>query len=217
MEQTSQEISISLPDGKTIQGILTIPSNAKLIVIFAHGSGSGRFSKRNQFVAHHLVEKGMATLLLDLLTREEEIVDEITRELRFNISFLAQRLIDVTNWLSLYPETQSLKMAYFGASTGAAAALLAASQLGEKIVALVSRGGRPDLATPVLAIVYTPTLLIVGGDDLDVIGLNQQAFDLLPGPKKLEIVPHATHLFEEPGTLEKVVWLAISWFQAYSK
>ena len=212
----SKEVAIPLRQKKTsIQGILSIPPEALTIVVFAHGSGSGRFSKRNQFVAEHLVKNGFATLLMDLLTKEEEAVDEITRELRFNIPFLAERLIEVIEWLHEFPETKQLSPAYFGASTGAAAALVAAAQQGESVTAVVSRGGRPDLASPVLKKVHAPTLLIVGGDDFGVIELNQQAFDLLQAPKKLEIVPGATHLFEEPGTLDEVIKLATAWFKQY--
>lgn len=207
----SKEISIELPNNLFLQGTLTLPKIASKVVVFAHGSGSGRFSPRNQFVANFLVEHELGTLLFDLLTPEEENIDNETRELRFNIPLLANRLVEVTKWLRNNPNTHSLKIGYFGASTGAAAALLAAAQ--EEVFAVVSRGGRPDLAARVLPKVKAPTMLIVGGDDLEVLALNQMAFDLLPGEKKLEIVSGATHLFEEPGALEIVAQLAASWFK----
>lgn len=210
-----KEVTIHLKENISIQGILTIPPGAKLIVVFAHGSGSGRLSPRNQFVMEHLIKNNIGALLMDLLTEEEEIIDNETRELRFNIPFLAQRLIEVTHWLNQYPESQGRNVAYFGASTGAAAALMAAAQEGSKITAVVSRGGRPDLAAPVLNKVRSPTLLVVGGNDFGVIELNQEAFEMLSEPKKLEIVPGATHLFEEPGTLEEVSRLASAWFKHY--
>lgn len=212
-----KEMTIPLKENRSIQGILNIPPGANLIVVFAHGSGSGRFSKRNQFVMEHLVKNGIGALLLDLLTNEEEAIDNQTGELRFNIPFLAQRLVEVTHWLNQYQETHGLHVAYFGASTGAAAALMAASKQGSKIKAIVSRGGRPDLAAQALNKVSAPTLLIVGGNDFGVIELNQQAYELLPEPKKLEIIPGATHLFEEPGALEQVSLLAAAWFKHFSE
>lgn len=210
----TQEILI--PAGKvSLSGYLHIPEKAKGIVLFAHGSGSSRKSPRNQFVAKFIQESNIATLLMDLLTLEEEEIDLITRELRFDIPFLAERLIQATNWAQKQAETKHLSVGYFGSSTGAAAALIAAAKEGEKIRAVVSRGGRPDLAGKDLPKVLSPTLLIVGGNDFGVIELNEKAFQLLTCPKKLEIVPHATHLFEEPGTLEEVGRMASLWFTQY--
>lgn len=200
----------------TLEGNLSIPKNAKGLVLFAHGSGSGRFSPRNQFVANYLIENQLATLLIDLLTMEEEKIDDLTRELRFDIQLLADRLIGVTDWLLQNPQTQSLSVNYFGSSTGAAAALIAAAAKGKIISSVVSRGGRPDLAMPDLRNVKSPTLLIVGGDDTIVIDLNKQAYAQLTCEKKVEIVPHATHLFEEPGTLDQVAKLACKWFLDHS-
>lgn len=196
-------------------GILHIPEKATGIVLFAHGSGSGRLSPRNQFVAKKLQEKGLATLLMDLLTEEEEVIDERTRQFRFDIDLLAERLSGCTDWLATQKETQNLHVGYFGASTGAAAALVAAAEKGKKVKAVVSRGGRPDLALDQLKDVRAPTLLIVGGDDLAVIEMNMRAYNELASEKKLEIVPGATHLFEEPGKLEAVASLASDWFLAY--
>jgi len=188
-------------------GELTLPKSSKGLILFAHGSGSGRHSPRNQFVAHKLQSIGLATLLFDLLTLEEEAIDEETTEFRFNIPFLAKRLISVTDWVM---ENHKFPIGYFGASTGAAAALIAAAE--RDVGAVVSRGGRPDLAKAALPKVKAPTLLIVGGLDREVIELNQMALELLNCPKKLEIVPGATHLFEEPGKLEAVSKLAGDWF-----
>lgn len=195
-----------------LRGILSIPKNAKGIVLFAHGSGSGRLSPRNQFVAKKLQEKGLATLLMDLLTAEEEEIDERTRQFRFDIDLLAERLAGCADWLTTQDETKALTIGYFGASTGAAAALMAAAEQGDKIKAVVSRGGRPDLAIDLLQDVTAPTLLIVGGEDLAVIEMNKRALEVLAVKKRLEIVPGATHLFEEPGTLEVVADLAATWF-----
>lgn len=197
---------------QNLRGILTIPEGAKGIVLFAHGSGSGRLSPRNQFVAQKLQEKGLATLLMDLLTAEEEEIDEKTRQFRFDIDLLAERLEGCTQWVINQKETSGLSIGYFGASTGAAAALMAAGEQGDIIKAIVSRGGRPDLAIDSLPDVTAPTLLIVGGDDLAVIELNKKAIDELQTIKSLEIVPGATHLFEEPGKLEVVAELASNWF-----
>ena len=210
----SQEIQLQL-DEITLTGNLNIPENAQGIVLFAHGSGSGRKSPRNRQVASYLQKEGIATLLFDLLTEDEEGEDMITRELRFNIPLLADRLIKATEWVNAYRETHRFTVGYFGASTGAAAALIAASELGEKINAVVSRGGRPDLAGNALPKVVSPTLLIVGGNDYGVIELNEKAYNLLSGIKKLEIVPDATHLFEEAGTLEEVSRLATHWFNQF--
>lgn len=216
MNQSSSEQTISIPLGSIqLEGELIIPSGAKGIVLFAHGSGSSRFSPRNQFVAQFLRERGLATCLIDLLTAEEEEIDEATRELRFDIDLLAGRLLEMTRWLLQNPKTHSLHVGYFGSSTGAAAALIAAAKMGKAVSAVVSRGGRPDLAGNFLSKIQVPTLLIVGGADSVVIDLNQQAYDELSGAKKLEIVPRATHLFEEPGALEKVAELACQWFLTY--
>lgn len=197
--------------GVTIDGLLAIPEGAKAIIIFAHGSGSGRFSTRNNFVAEELRKAGLATLLFDLLTEEEDRVYEN----RFDIPKLTERLIEVTRWASKQQETKNLPIAYFGASTGAASALEAAADLGDQIKAIVSRGGRPDMAMDSLARVKSPTLLIVGGDDTEVIELNQQAYDALDCEKELSIITGATHLFEEPGTLEEVAKQAADWFLKY--
>lgn len=199
----------------TLEGYLSLAKQAPGIVLFAHGSGSSRHSPRNQFVARFLQEGGLGTLLIDLLTAEEEEIDLQTRELRFNISFLAERLMAVTEWLREEPETRSLPIGYFGSSTGAAAALIAAAKVGSPIGGVVSRGGRPDLAAEALTQVRSPTLLIVGGADSVVLELNREALAVLPCEKNIEIVPHATHLFEEPGALEEVARLAREWFLAH--
>lgn len=194
-----------------LEGMLNIPENAKGIVLFAHGSGSGRFSPRNNFVANVLQQDNLGTLLIDLLTKHE---DEIF-ETRFNIALLTERLIAIAHWLKNQSETKNLPIGLFGASTGAAAALEVAAAVGEGIKAVVSRGGRPDLAKNVLGKVVSPTLIIVGGNDFGVIELNQEAFVLLNCMKKFEIIPHATHLFEEPGALEGVAKHAKNWFMQY--
>lgn len=196
----------------TLEGTLDIPQGASGIVLFAHGSGSSRHSPRNRYVARALNEGGLATLLIDLLTVEEEQVDRVTAHLRFDIALLARRLIGATDWLVRYPETLELRIGYFGASTGAAAALVAAAERPDAVAAIVSRGGRPDLAGPALARVRAPTLLIVGGLDYPVIAMNRDALAEITVEKRLIIVPGATHLFEEPGTLEKVADLAREWF-----
>jgi len=214
----SHEVSIEiLPEKTVLKGLLTIPENALEIVVFAHGSGSGRNSPRNQFVAEYLVKQQLATLLLDLLTPEEEAVDLHTREYRFNIPLLAKRLVGTSKALSRQSNTKNFRVAYFGASTGAAAALIATAEEGNKIAAVVSRGGRPDLAAAVLSNITAPTLLIVGGDDLEVLELNREAYALLQVEKKLEIVPGASHLFEEHGKLEEVARLAAAWFKQHLK
>lgn len=194
-----------------MEGMLKIPQNAQGIVLFAHGSGSSRFSPRNNFVADVLNEGGLGTLLIDLLSRQE---DEIYQT-RFDIGLLTERLTMVIQWLKKQPETQNLSIGLFGSSTGAAAALQAAAAMGEKIKAVVSRGGRPDLAMTVLDSVTAPTLFIVGGNDFGVIELNQEAYEKIISPKKFEIIPNATHLFEEPGCLEEVARLAKDWFKKY--
>ena len=198
-----------------LQGNLRIPPAARGIVVFAHGSGSGRHSPRNRFVADVLVNSGLATLLIDLLTQEEEMIDLQTAELRFDIRLLAERLGGVTDWLVGEPSAAGLSTGYFGASTGAAAALIAAADRPERVRAVVSRGGRPDLAGPVLPRVRQPTLLIVGGEDDVVIDLNRLALRELGGIKQLVIIPGATHLFEEAGALEQVAALAREWFLRY--
>ena len=203
-------IKIKVRD-KELNGILTIPNDAKAIILFAHGSGSSRLSPRNQFVAEVLNKKGFATLLMDLLTEEEEIIDNQTGELRFDIEFLARRLVLTNDWLRENEETKNLKIGYFGSSTGAGAALIAASKI-KDIFAVVSRGGRPDLAMDYLDKVSSPTLLIVGSDDKEVIEMNKEALGKLEIKKKLEIIPGATHLFEEEGALEKVADIAANWF-----
>ncbi len=202
-------------DSVSLEGNLVVPPNPRGVVLFAHGSGSSRHSPRNQYVARFLRSGGLATLLIDLLTEREEAVDSHTRGLRFDIPFLAARLIAAIDWLGRTPDTQSLRIGLFGASTGAAAALVAAAQRADAVAAVVSRGGRPDLAGEALAQVRAPTLLIVGGDDIPVIPLNQLAFGALPSVKRLDIVPGATHLFEEPGALEEVARLARAWLTHY--
>ena len=195
-----------------LSGNLTIPDGAVALVLFAHGSGSSRHSPRNQFVARKLNDAGLATLLFDLLTQEEEATDMHTREHRFNIGLLAERLVHATRWAKQQEETRDLRIGYFGSSTGGAAALAAAAEIPQDVAAVVSRGGRPDLACDALPKVQAPTLLIVGGNDDIVIELNEMARDQMRCEVKLEIVAGATHLFEEPGALEKVAKLASDWF-----
>jgi putative phosphoribosyl transferase len=206
----NNEVKIKLSADKTLTGNLGAPGNAKGLVIFAHGSGSSRLSPRNNFVAEILNKRQIATLLTDLLTSKE---DEVYQT-RFNIPLLSDRLVNVTEWTQQEPILQFLPVGYFGASTGAAAALQAAAELGSKIRAVVSRGGRPDLADH-LSKVKTPTLLIIGSLDTDVIVLNERAYDQLAGTKKIEIVAGASHLFEEPRTLNKAANLAADWFEQY--
>lgn len=203
--------------GVQLEGLLSIPAGAKGLVVFVHGSGSSRHSPRNQYVAQMLQEGGLATLLFDLLTASEEEIDLQTRHLRFDIDLLASRTAGVLEWLDLQPYAQGLKRGLFGSSTGAAAALIAAAELPEKVHAVVSRGGRPDLAGFALQEVRAPTLLIVGANDEAVIHLNEQALAPMQAGKnnKLVIVPGASHLFEEPGTLEYAARLAREWFQTY--
>lgn len=198
-----------------LEGELTVPDGAGGLVLFAHGSGSSRLSPRNRFVAGILQSAGFATLLMDLMTRPEERLDMATAQLRFDIPFLAERVIAATRWVREQTSLSHLPLGLFGASTGAAAALIAASHMPTLVRAVVSRGGRPDLAGDALDQVQAPTLLIVGGDDHVVVGLNQAAYDRLRGPKQLAIVPGATHLFEEPGTLQEAAQLASAWFQRY--
>src|SRR6478736_2200188 len=198
-----------------LPGNLTIPQNAVALVLFAHGSGSSRHSPRNQFVARTLHDVGLATLLFDLLTPEEEATDIRTGEHRFNIGLLAERLVHATTWAKQQEQTRNLRIGYFGSSTGGGAALVAAAEIPQDVSAIVSRGGRPDLAGDALPKVQAPTLLIVGGNDDVVIELNEMARDQMRCEVTLEIVSGATHLFEEPGALEKVAKLASDWFDAH--
>ena len=216
-EQNISQVKIPVSKTSSIEGNLTIPPNAKAVIIFAHGSGSGRFSPRNQYVAKIFNQAGLATLLIDLLTSEEETGDEYTGELRFNINLLAKRLVSATEWLKLDAKTSSCAYGYFGASTGAAAALIAAAKLASDIKAVVSRGGRPDLAGDYLQDVRAPTLFLVGGLDSVVLELNQKAMDRMDAKKEIVIIPGATHLFEEAGKLEEVAKLSTEWFKRYLK
>lgn len=196
----------------TLYGTLTVPQQAASIVIFSHGAGSSRFSPRNQYVAGVLHQSGLATLLMDLMTEREERSDAVTRTLAFDIPFLAERVEAATEWIQSYDATRDLRIGYFGASTGSAAALMAAAHKSDAVGAVVSRGGRPDLASEILPDVRAPTLLIVGGLDTPVIDLNRLAANLLTVEHKLVIVPGATHLFEEPGKLDEVADYAGAWF-----
>ena len=214
--QAVEQRLVQVPAGTvTLDGNLTLPEYAQAIVLFAHGSGSSRHSPRNRYVARVLNEAKLATLLIDLLTLHEEVIDTRTAHLRFDIDLLAERLVDATDWLIQFPDTKHLRIGYFGASTGAAAALAAAAVRPNVVGAVVSRGGRPDLAGSALPRVRAPTLLIVGGDDGQVIELNRAALAQLRCEKQLVIVPGATHLFEEPGALDEVARLARDWFQRY--
>ncbi len=199
-------------DGHSLSGDLGMPPDPQGIVLFAHGSGSSRHSPRNQFVARTLEHRHLATVLIDLLTPEEEAIDDRTAEYRFDIPMLAGRLVSIVDWLRLRKQTASLPIGLFGASTGGGAALIAAAKRPREIAAVVSRGGRPDLADAALPTVATPTLLIVGGFDAPVIQMNRDAMNRMHCEVTLEIVPGATHLFEEPGTLERVATLAGAWF-----
>lgn len=209
-----EERTIQLPAaGVELEGSLVVPDGATGVVLFAHGSGSSRHSSRNRYVAAQLQEAGFATLLIDLLTAQEEGVDEHTRQHRFDIEMLGRRLVGATGWLERYRPTSPLPIGYFGASTGGGAALVAAAELPDAVAAVVSRGGRPDLAGDALPLVRAPTLLIVGGEDGPVIGMNEEAMRQMHDVEvRLEIVPGATHLFEEPGKLEEVARLAVDWF-----
>jgi putative phosphoribosyl transferase len=214
--QKVQEQLVSIPAGSVqLEGTLAVPKGAKGIVLFAHGSGSSRFSPRNRYVAEVLQDATLATLLIDLLTSEEEKIDRQTKQHRFDIALLAERLIAATDWLIQQPNTKHLGIGYFGASTGAGAALAAAAQRPGIVQAIVSRGGRPDLAGTVLNQVRAPTLLIAGGYDFLVIMTNRDAMAQILGEKRLEVVPKATHLFEEPGALEEVARLASRWFKQH--
>jgi dienelactone hydrolase len=208
------EVTIRAED-VLLEGTLNRPDNPLGIVVFAHGSGSSRFSPRNRFVAEVLNDVNLGTLLFDLLTRREQQAEEMSGHLRFDVGLLAARLIAVIDWLGQVEAGGGVSIGLFGASTGAAAALVAAAERPNAVRTIVSRGGRPDLAGGALAAVKTPTLLIVGGNDTAVIGLNQEASRSLGGPHRLEIVPGASHLFEEPGTLETVARLARDWFQEH--
>ena len=204
---------VRVPAGTAaLRGNLTLPEEARAVVLFAHGSGSSRHSPRNRYVARVLNEAKLATLLIDLLTEDEEVIDMLSARLRFDIELLAERLVDVTDWLAQFPDTRHLRIGYFGASTGAAAALVAAAVRPDAVGAAVSRGGRPDLAGAALPRVRAPTLLIVGGNDGQVIELNRTALAQMRCEKQLVIVPGATHLFEEPGALDEVARLARDWF-----
>jgi len=207
------EEAVTIPgNGVQLSADIGTPVNARGIVVFAHGSGSSRKSPRNREVAAALQQARFATLLLDLLTLDEERIDSRTRHLRFDIPFLAERLVAATVWVQGESRVSALPIGYFGASTGAAAALIAGAQLGDSVHAIVSRGGRPDLAGDALGMVRAPTLLIVGGDDETVLDLNRDALGRLRCVKTLEIVPGATHLFEEPGAMAQVTELATAWF-----
>ena len=206
---------VQVENNITLEGNLSLPENPRGVVLFAHGSGSSRHSPRNQFVAQVLHEAGFATLLIDLLTMQEEEQDRYTGRFRFDIDLLSRRVVGATDWLTANPTTANLKIGYFGASTGAAAALVAAAKRPMAVGAVVSRGGRPDLAGSYLPAVQAPTLLLVGSQDTQVIELNRRAFSLLQCEKQLKIIPGASHLFEESGTLEKVAQLASQWFARY--
>jgi putative phosphoribosyl transferase len=210
----TREIRISLPEA-ALDGALTIPDAAAGLVLFAHGSGSSRHSPRNRYVAEVLQQAGLATLLMDLLTREEDAVDRYTRQFRFDIGLLTERLIETIDWLQEQPETRDLPIGLFGASTGAAAALRAAASRRQAVLAVVSRGGRPDLAGEALKHVKAPSLLIVGADDTQVIPLNVSALDQIRGLRELALVEGASHLFEEPGTLAEASGVARDWFLRY--
>jgi putative phosphoribosyl transferase len=214
---TLEEQLVSVPAGSvTLEGSLTLPKDARAIVLLAHGSGSSRHSPRNRYVARVLNKARLATLLIDLLTVHEEVVDARTADFRFDIDLLTERLVDATDWLTQFPDTKGLPIGYFGASTGAAAALAAAALRPDAVGAIVSRGGRPDLADDMALVrVRAPTLLIVGEEDGQVVGLNRQAFAQLRCEKQLMIVPGASHLFEEPGALDEVARLARNWFQRH--
>lgn len=209
----TKSVVIKLPEA-SLHGDLALPENARGLVIFAHGSGSSRHSPRNRFVAERMNEEGLGTLLMDLLTEDEERIDDVTRELRFDIGLLARRVSQVVTWAGQQKSLKQLNIGLFGSSTGAAAALVAAANSAE-VKAVVSRGGRPDLAAEALTQVNCPTLLIVGGHDDVVIELNEAARAQMSCPTELVVVPGATHLFEEPGTLEKVADLAAGWLARY--
>ena len=211
-----EQRTVRVPVGRsTLEGNLIVPAHARGIVLFAHGSGSSRFSARNKYVAAILQESGFATLLLDLLTPNEEELDRRSGEYRFDIGRLAQRLVETAAWLESEDATGSLPLSLFGASTGGGAALVAAAELPDRVAAVVSRGGRPDLAGEALERVVAPTLLIVGGSDEVVLELNRAALGRLRAPARLAVIPGATHLFEEPGALDEVARQAAAWFETY--
>lgn len=211
-----QAVTIAL-EGLVLEGRLTVPDGATNIVIFAHGSGSSRFSPRNWYVAETLHAQHIATLLIDLLTEDEALSERHTRHLRFDIQLLANRLAQIARWVAQYDDTAHLSLCFFGSSTGAAAALVAAAETTEPIASIVSRGGRPDLAGDYLPLVKAPTLLVVGGRDSQVVALNEQALAKLNKQSKLKIIPGATHLFEEEGTLEQVAHTAATWFKQHGE
>jgi len=211
---TSRPVRIDAA-GASLSSDITLPENAVGIIVFVHGSGSSRFSRRNRAVADVLTHAGLATLLLDLLTEREERIDAVTAEFRFDIPLLAERTMSVVDWTATWADTASLPVCLFGASTGAAAALIAAAERPQVVQAVVCRGGRPDLAGDALELVTAPTLLIVGSLDGPVIELNQRALARLPGERQMHIVPGATHLFEEPGALEEVAHLSTEWFLSH--
>jgi putative phosphoribosyl transferase len=214
--RTDGGLAVTVPANEGgLEGDLSLPKNTESVILFAHGSGSSRHSPRNQFVARYLNGLGFGTLLIDLLTKHEEAVDEVTRELRFDITLLSERLVKATDWIFSNLNMNNIKIGLFGASTGAAAALVAAAARPNLVGAVVSRGGRPDLAGRALPAVHAPTLLIVGSNDFGVIELNEGALEKIRAPKKLELVPGATHLFEERGALEKAAGLAGDWFRSY--
>jgi putative phosphoribosyl transferase len=214
--QTAEETQVSVSAGSVrLDGSLVLPEDTRAVIVFVHGSGSSRYSPRNRYVARLLNDGKLATLLIDLLTPEEEALDERTTHLRFDIGLLAERVVAATDWLDQYPDTGNLPLGYFGASTGAAAALVAAARRPDIVGAVVSRGGRPDLASAALPYVQAPTLFIVGGNDTEVIQLNRQAFAQLRCEKQLAIIPGASHLFEEPGALDEVALLARGWFERH--
>lgn len=213
-ESTGKLVHVSF-DSAVIEGNLSVPKGAKGVVLFAHGAGSSRHSPRNNFVADDLREGGLATLLIDLLTPEEKDIDRRTRRIRFDIDRLAERVVGATDWLQEQSETEGLEVGLFGSSTGAAGALIAAAERPDVVEAVVSRGGRVDMAEPVLGEVKASTLCIVGGRDLQVLRLNRQALEQLRAEKRLEVIPGAGHLFEEPGALDEVARLAREWFQRH--
>lgn len=213
VEQRTARIAV---DHQALEGDLSVPAHARGVILFAHGSGSSRFSARNKHVAAVLQESGFATLLIDLLTPNEEELDRLSGDYRFDIGRLAARLIRAAEWLAAEDATASLALSMFGASTGGGAALVAAAELPDRVAAVVSRGGRPDLAGDALERVVAPTLLIVGGNDQVVLELNRTALARLRAPARLEVIPDATHLFEEPGALDEVARHATAWFETYA-
>ena len=214
---SADERAVRIPIGRvTLEGDLIVPAHPRAVVLFAHGSGSSRFSARNKHVAAQLREHGFGTLLIDLLTPNEDAIDERTAEYRFDIARLAERLVGAVDWLRTEPATSTLPVAIFGASTGGGAALVAAAERPDRVAAVVSRGGRPDLAGAALGRVPSPTLLIVGGNDEQVLELNRAALTQLRATTRLDVVPGATHLFEEPGALDEVARLAAEWIETYA-